>query len=70
MLLPSTIIFGAGGQLGTELSNIMPNAAAFVHSGPGNILHVENASQLDRAFMSIQPDMVINASAMTDVDGC
>ena len=70
MLLPGTMIFGAGGQLGRELSRIMPDAAAFVHSGPGHILHVDNAGELDDAFRSIQPDIVINASAMTDVDGC
>ena len=64
------MIFGAGGQLGREISTMMPDAIAFVHSGTARALHVEIISELDHAFRSIQPDIVINASAITDVDAC
>ena len=64
------IILGSNGQLGTELSSLMPNASAFGHSGPGKKINVENTDELNMIFKSIHPDVVINSAAFTDVDAC
>ncbi|MEM0135390.1 MAG: NAD(P)-dependent oxidoreductase [Thermoplasmatales archaeon] len=68
--LSVTIIFGAGGQLGRELRKIMPDAIGFAHSGSDHAFDIQNLRELENAFTSNQPDVVINTSAMTDVDKC
>ena len=63
-------IFGAGGQVGKELSFIMKGARCFSHSGQNEIANIEKFEELEKVFSMNPPDIVINAAAYTDVDGC
>ncbi len=65
------VIFGAGGLLGTALSQVLPKegysiVAAFAGRADGDIADEEIVA---RAFAEHRPDIVFNAAAFTDVDG-
>jgi len=60
------LIFGAGGMLGTDLCSVFPDAVALKHS---NIDITDRELVLETIEMT-NPDVVINAAAYTDVDGC
>ena len=68
--MAGTLIFGAGGQLGKELSFVMKDAICFEHSKESLTTDVENKEWLEKVFSKYQPEVVINAAAYTDVDGC
>ena len=68
--MAGTLIFGAGGQLGKELSIIMKDAICFEHSKESMTTGVENNEWLEKVFSKYKPEVVINAAAYTDVDGC
>ena len=68
--MSGVFIFGAGGQVGKELSTIINGAESFPHSGQDKVVNVENFAELETAFSGNPPEIVINASAYTDVDGC
>ena len=60
-----TIIFGAYGILGHELQRVFPDARCF-----GSDLDVTDKEMIFQTIMELEPDVVINAAAYTDVDGC
>ena len=68
--MSGVFIFGAGGQVGKELSTIIDGAESFAHSGHDKVVNIENFAELETAFSGNPPEIVINASAYTDVDGC
>jgi dTDP-4-dehydrorhamnose reductase len=61
-----TVILGASGMLGTDLSGVFPNASKFTHHD----LDITNKQQVLKTIEAISPDFVINAAAYTNVDGC
>jgi dTDP-4-dehydrorhamnose reductase len=61
-----TLILGAGGMLGSDLCKAFPEAVKFTHKD----LDITSRKQVLEAIREINPDVVINAAAYTDVDGC
>ncbi|HUW67016.1 MAG TPA: dTDP-4-dehydrorhamnose reductase [Candidatus Nanoarchaeia archaeon] len=61
-----TLIFGAGGMLGTDLCSVFPDAVALKHSD----IDITDRDLVLETIEMINPDLVINAAAYTDVDGC
>jgi len=61
-----TLIFGAGGMLGTDLCSVFPYAVTFKHSD----IEITDRELVIETIEMIKPDVVINAAAYTDVDGC
>lgn len=60
------LITGANGQLGQEVSRLIPDA-----SRPGrNEMDMADPGAVGRTLDEIQPDLIFNCAAMTDVDGC
>jgi dTDP-4-dehydrorhamnose reductase len=60
------VIFGAYGMLGHDLQQVFPEAALFSRAD----LDITDTAQVERAIRETGPDVVINAAAYTDVDGC
>jgi dTDP-4-dehydrorhamnose reductase len=61
-----TLIIGASGMLGKDLSTFFPDAVKLTHSE----LDITNEARVYSTIEEIQPDIVINAAAYTNVDGC
>ena len=61
----TTIILGAQGMLGHELAHVFPDAKCF-----GRELDITDREKVLRIIRELEPDVVINAAAYTDVDGC
>ena len=61
-----TLIFGAGGMLGTELCVVFPNAVKLAH----NDLDIRDREKVIETIEMNEPDVVINAAAYTAVDDC
>jgi dTDP-4-dehydrorhamnose reductase len=61
-----TMILGASGMLGSDLSGVFPDASKFTHYD----LDITNKQQVLKTIEVIRPDVVINAAAYTNVDGC
>ena len=61
-----TLIFGAGGMLGTDLCSVFPDSVALKHSD----IDITDRELVLETIEMIDPDVVINAAAYTDVDGC
>jgi len=68
--LTSLIIFGVSGQLGKSLSSLFPEAISYSHSSDNREADITNFKQLKEIFQSEKPEIVINASAFTNVDAC
>lgn len=69
--MKSVLILGAGGQLGSELCHVFPEAHKFYHSGRNReILDITNYSELDERIEKIRPTIIINAAALANVDEC
>jgi dTDP-4-dehydrorhamnose reductase len=65
------IIFGAGGQLGRELSLLFPEAYKVYHKDKSGTIHDIDNSEFIRDIMALhKPDIVINAAALANVDLC
>ena len=65
------LILGSGGQLGTELHKIFPDAIAYDHSSSGaNHLDFLDTNKLEAAILSSSCGWIINAAAFTNVDAC
>lgn len=62
------LITGAGGQLATELVRHAPRSSE-LHVLNIETLDITVSQQVQDCFTSIQPDVVFNAAAWTDVDG-
>jgi len=63
------LVFGAGGQLGQALVHTL-EASHEVTGFTRAQVDVCDRSQVHSAVARLHPDVVINAAAMTDVDGC
>ncbi len=61
-----TLILGAGGMLGTDLCSVFPDAVKLTHDD----IDITDREQVIETIKRIEPDVVINAAAYTDVDGC
>lgn len=64
-----TLILGSEGQLGRELLRIFPGAVQAGHSGEFGI-DITNEQKISEFIEVHTPDLIINASAMTNVDKC
>ena len=68
--MTSLIIFGGSGQLGKSLSSVFPEAISYSHSSDNREGDITNFERLREIFQSEKPEIVINASAFTNVDAC
>jgi dTDP-4-dehydrorhamnose reductase len=62
-----TLITGAGGMLGRDLTEALPVGTVSLRSSS---LDVTDADAVRAVLQSHRPDLVIHAAAYTDVDGC
>ncbi len=60
-----TVIFGAYGMLGHDLAAVFPGAV--LH---GRELDITDGKAVSACIRGLSPDLVVNAAAYTDVDGC
>jgi len=60
------LILGAGGMLGHDLAAVFPGARLCGHHD----LEITDESAVNAYIRGVKPDLVINAAAYTDVDGC
>ena len=65
----TVIILGGEGQLGRELKKIIPNSVSLNHSDDGIDLS-SSGENIEESILSYNPNVIINASAMTNVDRC
>lgn len=61
-----TLIFGAGGMLGTELSAVFQDAIKLKHSD----IDIRDKEKVMESIEMNRPDVVINAAAYNAVDDC
>jgi len=61
-----TIIIGSSGMLGYDLCKVFPDAVKLTHKE----LEITNRDHVLESIRKIIPNVVINAAAYTDVDGC
>ncbi len=68
----NVLIFGAGGQLGSELMKLFPEATGVYHTGSeGNLtLDITNFVRLEDIILKKRPKVIINTVALTNVDKC
>ncbi|MDP2942022.1 MAG: dTDP-4-dehydrorhamnose reductase [Candidatus Omnitrophota bacterium] len=63
-----TIIFGAKGQLGGDLADVLRGAETIALDY--DEVDISNSNSVSRTFEKYKPDAAINVAAMTDVPGC
>src|SRR5437773_10946663 len=63
------LIAGARGMLGTDLLEELGTVHQVAGLGHGD-LDITDAEQCKARVFEVHPEIVINAAAMTDVDGC
>ena len=68
--MSSLIIFGGSGQLGKSLLSVFPDAVPYSHSSDNRKADITNFERLREIFKSEMPEIVLNASAFTNVDAC
>jgi dTDP-4-dehydrorhamnose reductase len=61
-----TLIIGSNGMLGSDLCKVFPDAVKLTH----HELDITDREQVIESIQKIKPDVVINAAAYTNVDGC
>lgn len=64
------LVTGSGGQLGIELTKLMPEKGHEVVALGHKDLDISDAKSVKRALESHKPDLILNSAAYTDVDGC
>src|SRR3712207_4285530 len=64
------LVTGWGGQLGLELGELLPRRGHEVVAFSRKDLDVGDLRAVEKALKDHAPDLVFNASAYTDVDGC
>ncbi len=64
------LLTGANGQLGQELAEILPERGHEVAALLRDELDVAEPGAAERAVEAHAPELVVNAAAYTDVDGC
>ena len=65
---PQVVITGGGGQLSKDLAQMFDASKTLVLSH--GELDISQAEAVDSAMLHYRPDVIINAAAWTDVDGC
>ncbi|MDD1723557.1 MAG: dTDP-4-dehydrorhamnose reductase [Methanospirillum sp.] len=63
---PAIVILGANGMLGHALQEVFPRAKPLGHTA----IDITDDASVRRIIRANQADIVINAAAYTDVDGC
>lgn len=65
------VITGSEGQLGRELMKLYPTAIGASHCpSKANYLPIEHPPLIEKFLKEVNPDIVINAAALTNVDMC
>jgi dTDP-4-dehydrorhamnose reductase len=64
------LVTGAGGQLGQELAEILPSRGHEVIALTRRELDVADPDAVKQTVADCSPELVINAAAYTNVDGC
>lgn len=62
------LILGAKGMLGTDLAEVFKHYKPYLWDS--NKLNITNKKQVYKKISQIKPNIVINAAAYTNVDGC
>ena len=62
------LVFGQDGQLGKTLKDLQPKEMKVFYSGRSD-LDLSNQKKLEAYLNSLKPQIVLNASAYTSVDG-
>jgi dTDP-4-dehydrorhamnose reductase len=68
--VPKVLVSGSGGQLGLELSELLPQRGHEVVAFSREELDVADFGAVRLALEEYSPDVVVNAAAYTNVDGC
>ena len=70
--MKNIMICGAGGQLGRELTRIIPDSIAVYHTGEGEQIFadISDSDKVTTLIEKYSPEIVINASAIANVDLC
>ena len=68
--MPKVLVSGSGGQLGLELAELLPQHGHEVVALSKGELDVADFGAVMLALEKHSPDVVVNAAAYTDVDGC
>jgi dTDP-4-dehydrorhamnose reductase len=61
-----TLIIGSNGMLGSDLCKVFPDAVKLAHKD----LDITDREQVIESIQKMKSDVVINAAAYTNVDGC
>lgn len=65
------LLFGSGGQVGYEIKKLAPEIHATSNNPESNnYLSLDEFDQVKNLIRKIRPDVIINAAAYTNVDGC
>lgn len=64
------LVTGAGGQLGIELGELLPQRGHEVVALGHQELDIADAGAVERTLEEHGPDLILNSAAYTDVDGC
>jgi dTDP-4-dehydrorhamnose reductase len=68
--VPKVLVSGSGGQLGLELAELLPRRGHEVVALSKEELHVADFGAVRLALEKHAPDIVVNAAAYNNVDGC
>jgi dTDP-4-dehydrorhamnose reductase len=68
--VPKVLVSGSGGQLGLELAALLPRRGHEVVELSRGELDVADFGAVRLALEEYSPDVVVNAAAYTNVDGC
>jgi dTDP-4-dehydrorhamnose reductase len=64
------LITGSKGQLGQELADVLPERGHEVATLSRNELDIADADAVELVVQTHSPELVVNAAAYTNVDGC